>query len=155
MSRKIGSGVRSGLGRRVLRFKTDFPDATWGEVGRRFGVSADHARVSARVAEEIPASVVDSIGIYKARAIVDGKVPRNHRKAFYRLATMTEERELRRLIRKLYGDPSLREQIDEFTCIACTRSIGFDRMNTMQCVRCDEKPGLTIRFHARGELCLA
>lgn len=117
MSRKIGSGVRPSnhkLGRRILKFKTEFKNASWIEVGRRFGISA---------------------------------------KAFYRI-----ERELRRLICKLYGDANLRDQIDEFGCIVCGKAIDFDRMHTMQCAKCDgERPGLVVKvdFRTRGELCLA
>jgi hypothetical protein len=161
MGRKIGSGVRDGrhgLGRKIVKFKTEFGNASWNDVGRRFGISADHARVLMRIASEMPATIVENIGTYKCKAILDGKVPKNHRRAFYRIATMTEQRELRRLIRKLYGDPSLRVQIDEFGCIACGKAIDFDRMSTMQCAKCDgEKPGLIVKvdFRTRGQLWLA
>lgn len=161
MSRKIGSGVRSrrhDLGRRILKFKTEFADATWTDIGRRFGISSDHARVLMRIASEIPSTVVGNIGSYKCKAILDGKVPKNHRHAFYSIATMTEEKELRRLIRKLYGDPSLRDQIDEFGCIVCGTAIDFDRMHTMQCANCDgNQPKLVfkVKLRGEGELCLA
>lgn len=158
MARKIGTGVRPNvLGRKISKFKAQYPCATWGEVGHRFGISTDYARVLSRIADEIPPSVAENLGSYKCKAILDGKVPRNHRRAFFRIATMTEERELRRLIAKLYGDPKLRDQIEEFGCIVCAKPIDFDRMRTMQCAKCDGERGIVVKvdFRTKGELCLA
>lgn len=160
MSSKVGlgAGANCALGRKILRFKTEFGNASWSEIGRRFGVSPDHDRVHYLVATEFPSAVVQAIGIYKCKAIRDGKVPHNHRRAFHSIATMSESVELRRLIHKLYGDPALRVQIDEFGCIACATPIPFERMGTMQCGKCDgdntSKIVLKIRFSGRGELCL-
>lgn len=160
MGRKIGMGVgsASGLGRKIYKYKTEFVDASWAEIGRRFGVHPDHARTHYRVAEEFSTTEISRVGVNKLKAIIDGKVPLNHRRAFLSIATMAEWTELRRLIHRLYGDPKLREQISEFPCIVCGKAIPFERMATMQCSVCDgEKvaPTIKINLHVRGELCLA